>query len=81
MVALEKAHFCLSQVKLLGKIVNQHGTMPDPEMLNDMKDFPEPKNGKHIMQFLGLTGVYRDYIPHYEKLEEPLRKLTHKNTP
>ena len=45
-----------------------------------MIDFPKPRNAKHMMQFLGLTGVYRDYIKDYALLEAPLRKLTHKTS-
>ena len=79
-VAEEKAHFCLSQVKLLGKIVNGFGITPDPEVLNDMKNFPIPRNGKHVLQFLGLCGVYRDFIQDWSKLSKDLYKLTHKNS-
>ena len=78
-VSMEKAHFCLSQIKLLGKIVNKLGVLPDPDMISDMKNFPEPRSVKHVMSFLGLCGVYRDFIPDWSAITDPLYKFTHKN--
>ena len=56
-VSADKAHFCLSQVKLLGKIVTGAGVVPDPDMIKDMQNFPVPRNGKQVLSFLGLCGV------------------------
>src|SRR3954452_8834589 len=78
-VSADKAHFCLSQVKLLGKIVTSSGVVPDPDMIKDMQNFPPPKNGKQVLSFLGLCGVYMNHIPDYMKLAEPLYKLAHKD--
>ena len=75
----DKLHilFCLSQVKLLGKVVNGQGIYPDPAILADMEAFPVPRNPKHVMQFLGLCGVYQNFVPNYQTLTAPLSKLTH----
>ena len=73
-------HFCLSQLKLLGKIVNGNGIAPDPDMLKDMENFPQPKNGKQVLSFLGLCGVFMNFIPEYMRIAEPLYKLTRKNS-
>ena len=66
-------------LKLLGKIVNKDGVLPDPTMIADMINFPEPRNAKHVLSFLGLCGVYRDFIPDWGIITEPLYKFTHKD--
>jgi hypothetical protein len=73
-------HFCLSQLKVLGKIVNGQGIAPDPEMLRDMENFPTPRNGKQVLSFLGLCGVFMNFIPDYMRIAEPLYKITHKTS-
>ena len=57
MVAKDKAHFCLKQLKLLGKVVTGEGMLPDPAIITDVNNFPEPKNAKQVLRFLGLAGV------------------------
>ena len=54
-VSEEKAHFCLKQVKILGKIVTGEGIATDPTLIKDMLDFPELQNQKQTLSFLGLT--------------------------
>ena len=46
-----------------------------------MINFPEPRNAKQMMRFLGLTGVYGSFIKDFATIAEPLHKLTHKDMP
>jgi len=78
MVAKDKAHFCLKQVKLLGKVVTGEGMIPDPAIIADVNNFPTPKNAKQVLRFLGLAGVYQNFIKDYQLIAAPLYKLTHK---
>ena len=41
---------------------------------------PRPRTPKEIKQFLGLTGYYRKFIPHFSEISRPLVKLTAKDT-
>ena len=43
-VSEEKAHFCLKQVKILGKIVTGEGIATNPTLIKDMLDFPKPSH-------------------------------------
>ena len=40
-----------------------------------------PRTKKEVRSFLGLTGYYRDYIPHYAAVAVPLTDLTKKGKP
>ena len=41
---------------------------------------PRPRTPKEIKQFLGLTGYYQKFIPHFSEISRPLVKLTAKDT-
>ena len=41
---------------------------------------PRPRTPKEIKQFLGLTGYYWKFIPHFSEISRPLAKLTAKDT-
>ena len=41
---------------------------------------PHPRTPKEIKQFLGLTGYYRKFVPHFSEISRPLAKLTAKDT-
>jgi transposase InsO family protein len=64
----------------LGKIVTGDGIAPDPAIIDDLRNFAIPKNSKQVERFLGLCGVYQNFIKDYQLISEPLRKLTHKDT-
>jgi transposase InsO family protein len=66
-------------LKLLGKVITGEGIIPDPALLQDIRNFPPPKNAKQIMRFLGLTGVYQNFISNYQTIAEPLHALTRKS--
>ena len=40
-----------------------------------------PQTKRDVRSFLGLTGYYRDYIPHYAAIAAPLTELTKKGCP
>ena len=76
-----KAFFCLKQVKLLGKIVNGEGVTTDPTLTIDMLNFPEPRNPKQALSFLGLCGVYQNFIADYMQIDDPLFKYASGKAP
>jgi hypothetical protein len=76
---LEKCHFCLKQVKLLGKVVTQEGIIADPNLVKDMLSYPVPANLHQVRSWLALLGHYRHLIKDFQRVAEPLVQLTRKN--
>ena len=75
---ISKCHFCLKQLKLLGRIVSEKGISTDPSLIEAMVNFPTPKSQTNVRSFLALCNHYRDFINHFADMSEPLSKLTRK---
>lgn len=46
-----------------------------------VKDFEAPQTKTQVRSFLGITGYYRCFIPHYAALASPLTDLTRNSQP
>jgi hypothetical protein len=77
-VKLAKCVFASPQVTYLGHQVNQKRVSPDPAKVEAVQNISSPTSLKEVRSFLGLTGYYRRFIPHYATIAQPLTKLTSK---
>ncbi|CAG2236597.1 unnamed protein product [Mytilus edulis] len=74
----KKCHLFQSKVTYLGHVVSAQGIECDPKKIEDVKNWTVPKNVKNIKSFLGFTGYYRKFIPHFSEVAAPLNRLTRK---
>jgi hypothetical protein len=75
-----KCQFGAPEVELLGYVVSKDGIRANPEKVRAISEMTAPSDAKEVRRFLGMCGYYRQTIPHYASLAEPLVKLTHKRT-
>ncbi|MBW0489487.1 hypothetical protein O181_029202 [Austropuccinia psidii MF-1] len=65
-----KAFNCLfdvSSVEYLGYIVSSEGLKKDQENVQQILNWPPPRNLKHIQSFLGFANFYHRFITNYSK--------------
>ena len=74
-----KCDFFKSEIHYLGHLISDKGIQPLPEKLDTIRNMPRPRTPKEIKQFLGLTGYYRKFVPHFSEISRPLAKLTAKD--
>ena len=74
-----KCVFGLNKVKLLGYVLSNDGIQTDPEKVTAITKLQAPKSLNEVRSFLGMTGYYRQCMPNYAKVAEPLVCLTRKN--
>ena len=74
-----KCEFSKPEVRLLGYIVSGQGIRSDPEKTKAIAEMAPPTDVKGVRSFLGMTGYYRQCIPNYAHVANPLVKLTHKH--
>ena len=71
----------MNKIKFLSQIISEKGFEPDPDLIEVVKNFPQPKNKTHIQQFLGLLQYNRRYVKGLSIKAEPLFRLLQKNEP
>ena len=76
-----KCEFGVTRTKYLGFIISTKGVEVDPEKVQVVHDWKEPRTVKGIQSFLGFCNFYRRFIPGYSNIAKPLIQLTHLNVP
>lgn len=75
----EKCIFGSQSLTFLGHQISSKGVMIDPDRIEAMRNFPEPKNRKEVLQFLGMINFSSRFIPNRSQALEPLTSLLKKN--
>ena len=75
----QKCQFGMDQCLYLGHIVGNGVVRPERSKLQGVESFPTPCTKTQVQCFLGLTGYYRKFIPHYADIAAPLTDLTKKS--
>ncbi|EIE90539.1 hypothetical protein RO3G_15250 [Rhizopus delemar RA 99-880] len=71
----QKCHFGKRSVHLLGFCISEKGKSLDPRKLTNIADWPRPKTGREMMQWLGTVNYFRAHIPCAATLTAPLDAL------
>jgi len=75
-IKLKKCLFCQESVTFLGHVINSKGIMMDPDKLEAMVKYPEPRTLKQCQTFIGMCSYYRRFIRDFAKIASPLTDLS-----
>lgn len=70
-----------TEVELLGYLVSDKGIKPLPDKVQAIQEMTPPQDVRGVRAFLGMAGYYRQAIPRFSEIAEPLIKLTRKCEP
>ena len=76
---LSKCQLAMTECKYLGHVVGNGVVKPERGKLQAIAQFPLLTTKKQVRSFLGLTGYYKRFIPHYATIATPLTNLTRKS--
>lgn len=74
-----KCQFLVKTVDYLGYVVEAGRYHPSDKKTLTVSRFPKPTTVKQIQSFLGLTGCFRKFIPHFAMIARPLSNLLKKD--
>ena len=75
----EKCQFSQPRVEFVGHIICNDEVRHIPGKVKAVLDFPAPTNQKDVQQFHGLASYFREYMPNFSSIAEPITRLTRKN--
>ena len=78
---LSKSNFFKKETRFLGFILTTEGIKPDPEKIQEIMEFPSPKNAKQLIGFLGLTNFHSKFSSKHAEETKPLLHLIKKGIP
>ena len=60
---------------LFGLVVTQDGISTDVEKVRVIKEWPVPEDESQLKAFLGTASYYRQFVPNYAAIVDPLQCL------
>lgn len=61
-VKFAKCVWAAAECRVLGSIVSEEGTRPDPDKVAAVQQLPVPRTMADIRSFLGATGYFHEHI-------------------
>jgi len=74
----EKYRWKVREVEFLGVIIGLKGVKMQKEKVEEVLNWPTPKNVKEVQKFLGLANYYRRFIKNFAKIAVLLHVLVRK---
>nr|XP_040253242.2 uncharacterized protein LOC120969950 [Aegilops tauschii subsp. strangulata] len=78
-VKRSKCAFAVESISYLGHTISAAGVVMDPEKVQAVADWPQPRSARAVRGFLGLAGYYRKFVKEFGVVAAPLTALLRKD--
>jgi len=76
-INIDKFLFHIPKVELWGFQVGKQGIQMSQKKVEDIVNWPAPRNVKEVQRFIGSANFYRRFIQGFSSLTLPIQVLTH----
>ncbi|GKT28667.1 Transposon Ty3-G Gag-Pol polyprotein, partial [Aduncisulcus paluster] len=73
-----KCSFATREVEYLGWVISEEGRRISPSRVSDLALLSPPTSRKEVQSFVGLMNYFREFIPNYSVVMEPITRLLNK---
>lgn len=73
---LSKCTFDVTTVEYLGHILSREGVSVEPYKVQNVLEWPRPRNKNEVQSFPGFVNYYRRFIRDCSKISKPLTEMT-----
>jgi len=77
-VKLEKCKWKVREVEFLEVVIEPKGVKMQREKVEEVLNWPVPRNVKEVQKFLGFANYYRRFIKDFARIAAPLHMLVRK---
>ena len=74
----EKCKWKVREVEFLGVVIGPRGVEIQKEKIEEVLNWPAPRNVKEVQKFLGLANYYRRFIKNFTRIVALLHMLVRK---
>ena len=72
----DECDFFSIQVQFLGHIKSKEGLEVNPNNMEAVQNFPEPRSQTEVKPFLGFASCFRRFVPTFGELARPLHNVS-----
>ena len=72
---LDKCEFMRQRVEQFGFVVDKNGLRPTGDGVRKINMYPTPTNVKEVKRFLGMANYYREFVPKFSEIAEPIHQV------
>ena len=78
-VKTSKCKIASSETMFLGYKISSKGMSIHENRVEAIRNYPRPTNSKRVKEFVGMASYYRQFVPNFSSIVDPLNNLTKKN--
>ena len=80
-VNFKKCQWMKQEIDFLGYTLTSEGIKPQTTRIKTLAELPDPKDYKELRRYMGMFSFYRQHIPQYAHIIEPLQQLLNATQP
>ena len=69
----EKCQFAQTSVRFLAHVIDSAGVRPDPDKIQAIEEFQQPKNVGDVRRYLGMVNHLSKFAPNLAETTQPMR--------